>query len=754
VNITAFNIMDVMFFKPLAVRDPLSLVHLRAEAPTRSSTDVAYPEVAFYRDHNTIFSAVLAQTATHMTMGEEATEDVRVGVVSGNYFTDLGAGAAYGRVLTAEDEKPDASPAVLLGYGFWQRRFGSDPSAVGCTIRFNQHPATVVGVLPYDFSGLNPEHGVTNEAWLVISKLRYFVPETKMLTSFDLEESHVQMSARLKPGFRLKTVEAALAPLAREFEQQHPAEVPKGERLIVSQGGYAVTLDPGDKGVVPVFAMFATLVLLILAATCGNLGNVLLGRAAARDREISIRLALGATRGRIVRQLMTESLLLALLGSAAGLFLSWVTSRPLVQWLGGASNLDLRPDWRTTLVSFALGAIACVLFGLPAARHAARQAHTMSRTRTIFMATQIITSCVLLVVAGLLVRGLHRILTTDLGYDYKHAVVIDPQLYAHAYTQVKAVGYMRDLQARVARAPGVESSALATVVPLGNRIWGGGQFESDSGAKVHVYLNAVSPNYFKTLAIPILRGRDFNENETGVVIVSESFARKMWSGKDPLQQTFTWQKKKLPVVGLSGNARTVALRDREGVELYFAAVDSDLTSAAMLVRTSRSPDAMSSLLRGLVRPLDPVLSPNVYALHFAFDDRISDTKKMASVVSGMGGLALLLALVGLYGVVSYTVTQRTKEIGIRMALGASRSKIVQTIASRFLLPVSLALIAGVGVAALLSIILRSQLFGMSNFDPLSYAAAIVALIATGILASALPARRALRVDPVEALRCD
>src|SRR5258708_5383231 len=228
----------------------------------------------------------------------------------------------------------------------------------------------------------------------------------------------------------------------------------------------------------------------------------------------------------------------------------------------------------------------------------------------------------------------------------------------------------------------------------------------------------------------------------------------MWSGKDPLQQTFTWQKKKLPVVGLSGNVRTGAVRDREGVELYFEAVDSDLTSAAMLVRTSRSPDAMSSLLRGLVRPLDPVLSPNVYALHFAFDDRISDTKKMASVVSGMGGLALLLALVGLYGVVSYTVTQRTKEIGIRMALGASRSKIVQTIASRLLLPVSLALIAGVGVAALLSIILRSQLFGMSNFDPLSYAAAIVALIATAILASALPARRALRVDPVEALRCD
>src|SRR5258708_23374374 len=250
--------------------------------------------------------------------------------------------------------------------------------------------------------------------------------------------------------------------------------------------------------------------------------------------------------------------------------------------------------------------------------------------------------------------------------------------------QVKAVGYMRDLEARVARAPGVESSALATVVPLGNRIWGGGQFESDSGAKVHVYLNAVSPNYFKTLAIPILRGRDFNENETGVVIVSESFARKMWSGKDPLQQTFTWQKKKLPVVGLSGNARTVALRDREGVELYFAAVDSDLTSAAMLVSTSRSPDAMSSLLRGLVRPLDPVLSPNVFALHFAFDDRISDTKKMASVVSGMGGLALLLPLVGLYGVVSYTVTQRPKEVGMRIALGASRSKIGQTIASRFL----------------------------------------------------------------------
>jgi predicted permease len=753
VNVTAFNIVDVMFFKPLAVRDPLSLVRLTCNSPTSASTEVPYPAVAFYRDHKTAFSAVLAQTSTHMTLTGNTTEDVQVGLVSGNYFGDLGAGAAYGRLLLPTDENPDAPAVAVLGYGFWQRRFGGDPTVVGSTVRLNQHPATVVGVTAYDFSGLDPEHGQEDSAWVVIAQTPYFVPETKMLSSFDISESGVHMTGRLRPGVSRKMAESALAPLAQELVRQHPGEVPRGERLLGERGGYAANLGPEDGRVFPIFGTFAALVLLILAAACGNLGNVLLGRAAAREREISIRMALGATRSRIMRQLMTESLLLALLGSAAGLFLSWIVSRPMVIWLGGAGVLDLKPDWRVSLFAFALGTLACVLFGLPPARHAARQAHHMSRTRTIFMSTQVAASCVLLIVSGLLVRGLHKIFNTDLGFDYKQVVVIDPQLYAHAYAPAKARAYMKDLRDRVVHAPGILSSTLVSVAPMGNHIWRG-PFTSDSGVRVIVYFNSITPQYFKTMAIPLLRGRDFKENESDTVIVSQSYASQMWPGKDPLQQTFTWQKKQLPVVGVAGSARTLALGDVNAVEVYFPAQEKDFVSAAMLVRTSQPAEATAGILAGIAKPLDPVLSPEAHALKASFENKISDTRKMAGVVSGMGGLALLLALVGLYGIVSYTVTQRTREIGIRLALGASSSRIMETIISRFVLPVSLALVAGSGLAALLSTVLRGELYGLSNLDPLTYVTATVLLAATAGLATLPPARRALRVDPAAALRCE
>lgn len=752
VNVTAFNLADVMFFKPLPVREPRTLVRFLAKAPTYSSEEVSYPAAMFYRDNSSAFSAVLIQTGTILTLNGDTTENVHAGVVSANYFSELGSSASYGRLFDPKiDGLPDSPPVVVLGYRYWQNRFGSDPAIVGQTIRLNQHPATVIGVTAFNFSGLDPEHGQADGVWLVVAELPYFVPDTGLLTSFAVEDSGVHMSARLKPGVTRQAAEAALQPLTRELVRQHSDKLPKDMRLLAKPGAYAVNLDPADTGLLSMFGLFATLVLLILVAACSNLGNLLLGHAAGRDREIAIRLQLGATRRRIVRQLMTENLLLALLGSAAGLYLSWTITRPMVAWLGGPGNLDVSPDWRTWAFTFGVGSLACALFGLPPSRQAARQSHRKSRTRTIFMSTQVAASCVLLIVAALLVRALYRANSSDLGFDYAHVITVDPQLYAHGYTPEKAAVYDHELQSRLAQAPGVVSAALVRNPPLGTRA----SFRSAGGGiDVNLHFNQVSPRFFETMSIPIVRGRDLVPTDKDVAIVSESATRHLWPGKDPLQQTYAYGQRRLVVIGLAANARLTALRNGDDAIIYMPLEEKNADSAVMVVRTAQAPQALLPAVIELARAADRSLSPNAELLSTTLEDRLVDSQRFAQVVSGLGGLALVLSIVGLYGVVAYAVAQRTREIGIRIALGATSGSLLRNMLSSFVVPLAYALGAGLALAVALSMIIRDYLYGVSNWDPLSYGGAVLLLAVTGGLAALIPGRRALKVDPVVALRCE
>jgi predicted permease len=755
VNVTAFNIVDVNFFKPLPVRDARSLVHFTAKSPESTSSEVPYPAVMIYAEGNTGFSAMLAQTKTTMTLTGSPNENVHAALVSGNYFNELGASAAYGRLFDPKtDDAPGAAPVVVLSYRYWQNRFAGDASVVGRTIRLNERPATVIGVAAYAFTGLEPENAEEAAVWLIIARFPYFVPETKLLTSFDGNDSGVHMSGRLRPGITMKAAEASLVPVSEELVRQHPGDLPKGLRLLTKPGGYVVNLDPADS-VVPILGLFAAFVLLILAAACGNLGNLLLGHAATREREISIRLALGATRSRIVRQFMTENMLLALLGSAAGLFMSWHVSRWLVAWIGGQGNLDLTPDWRTCLFALGIGTLACLLFGLPPARRASLQTQGTSRARTIFMTTQVAASCVLLVVSALLARALHRAYNSDLGFDYTRVMSIDSQLYAHGYTPAKAVAYTQDLESRLQQAPGVVSAALVRNPPFGNRA----SFQRAYGdMKVNLHFNGISPRFFQTLAIPLLRGRDFTPADKDVAIASESAARNLWPGKDPLQQVFTYVdnygQRKLSVIGLVANARLTALRNGDDAILYVPLDDDERNSAVMLVRTSQPPENHVAIVASLARSINPALSPNVQLLGTTLQDRMGDSAKFTTVVGGMGVLALLLATVGLYGVVAYSVAQRTREIGIRIALGATSTGIVRNMLSNFTVPLGVAVVTGLGLAAVLSTVMRKYLYGLSNWDPLSYALAVLLLAAVAGLATMIPARRALKVDPMVALRCE
>lgn len=753
VNVTAFSFVDAIFFRPLPIHDPYSLVRFTSIFKQGSSTDVAYPATVFYRDHSSAFQSVIAQMRTEMTLGEGATQSVHTALVTSNYFTDLGISVSYGRTFDARtDAASDAPATAMLGYGFFKRHFGGDPTIVNKVIRINNQPTTVIGVVSSQFHGLDPDGADVNDIWLPIEKAKYFVPASKIPSSFDQNESGVRMYGRFKPGISLKAGEQALMPLAQELVQEHPEQMHEGEHLRAAAGGYAAEFQSQD---LPGFGLLAAMTLLILFATGGNLGNLLLGHAVTREREIAIRLSLGATRARVLRQLITESFLLAGMGSAAALLLSWYAARAIVALiLGRAGALDMTPDWRILVVCFALGLIACVIFGFPAARQLSAQRHRASRLRTFFIATQVCVSCVLLVLSGLLVRGLNRALKSDPGFDYQHVLVIDPQLYAHSYSASAALGFMHDLKERLQQAPGVEASALVRLAPLGNNIHIQRAMSAADGSTFDVYMNNVDGGFFKTMSIPLLQGRTFKEGESDAVIVTESVARRLWPGKDPLQQLYDFGGKKLPVVGVSANAHTMMLRNGNAGESYVPIDPTKLAESMVLVRTAQPPENFSTLATALARSLDSHLGPDVSTLRRAYDDKVGDSAQIASIVSGMGLLALLLAVLGLYGVVAYNVANRTREIGIRMALGATPSSVVRSMLTSFVLPLSVALSVGLLLAAALSFILRNELYGVNHLDPFSYLAAAMIMAAVGALASLLPARRALKVDPMVALRCE
>jgi predicted permease len=752
VNVTAFNIVDVMFFKPLPVRDPQAIARFTTHFPGGSSTEVAYPAVTFYGEHSTALSAVLSQTSSNMTFTQETSQNIHAGLVSANYFRELGTSAGYGRLFDARtDTVADAPPVAVLGYRFWQRQYGGDNSVIGSTIRLNNHPATVIGVLPVDFVGLDPEHGELDEVWLPIEKIPYFVTETALLTSFDASKSGVHMWGRVKPEISFKAAEASLQPLSEELVRRHPDDLQKGERLLAAPGGYAVHLDPADSSMLPLFGIFAALVLLVLAAACGNLGNLVLSRVLSREREILIRLSLGAGRSRIIRQLMTESLLLALLGAMAGLFLSALISRPLVIWLGGPGILPMSPDWRTTVFAFAVGVLACLMFGLPSARQALRPSHRTSRLRTIFMTSQFAASCVLLIVSGLLLRALHRAIAFDPGFDYAHTLTINPHLDAHAYTPERAGSYLNEMRARLAKVPGVEAVAVVNHPPLGNSMTVG---PVHGAVTFKGYYFETTPGYLATLSIPFLKGRDFHEDDQDVAIVSESFAQNLWPGKDPLTQEYPYAGKKMRIIGVVRNARTLALANTNAAEMYIPLHKNNLVEGVFVVRTSASPQQMIATLTDLARSADPALSPDATPLATAFREKRGNTERMAVIVSFMGSLALVLAVVGLYGVVAYNVVQRTREIGIRVALGAAPKDLIRILLAGWIRPLGGAAALGFLLAAALSLVLRSELYGISNFDPFSYLGALLLLGVTAGLAAFIPARRALRVDPMVALRCE
>jgi predicted permease len=729
-NLAVFQVLDATALSWLPVRAPERLVHVLRRSPTSTSTALSYPAFDFYRRSSSL-SAALGIVDAEVALGEDRLPHVPVEFVTSNYFADLGAGPLIGRVLDARDDRPDAEASIVLSESIWKIRFGGQASIVGSTVRVNDRPFVVAGVVAATFVG--PEsRGV---AWIPVTQHPLAFSGSTLLS--DPSVSPVRFYAWFREGLSREGAEAELKPLVAALRQAQPAHVWE-EWLALRPAGRFIALEQMHGAGM---ALVAALVVLVLIAACMNLGLLVLARSLSREREFAIRLSVGATRGRIVRQLVTEYLVLAALGGAAGCAVSAGATRIMLVLIGVPSGITPHFGGRVVAVAAALAVVSLLLFGFTPAMQALKPAPTRLRFRNVLVALQVGAACVLLIVASLLVRGVTRVTTVPLGFDYENTVLVEPALDSYGIRSGAADAYWRDLDSRVRRLGAVADAALVTLPPFGNRV--------DVNGKGTLSYR-VTPSYFQTMRIPIVRGRNFSAGERGVVILSGALVRREWPGEDPLGKPYNGA----TVIGVAGDARTVRIGDGSSTEAYTPIGTPHLAEAVMVVRADARPDSVATAISSVAREIDSRVTPHVTLLRDNLNARLEGPRQAAMLIAVLGACALALAVTALAGVISFTVSQRVREIGIRLALGAGSWNIVRAIGRQFAWPTVAGLLGGAACASLLATVLSSELFGVSPIDPTTYGGvALVFVLVTAL--TALPSlRRALRIDPMTALRHD
>jgi putative ABC transport system permease protein len=781
-NSAIFSVVNALLLRPLAgVSEPDRLVQIGRKYPDKTYlSDSSYPDYLDYREQNTVMSglALLIPTAFHLSTGQEA-ERVEGEFVSGNYFALLGVRAARGRLITANDEHgSDADAVAVISYRLWQRRFGGDPGVVGQTIQLDSRDFTVIGIASEDFDG--SKVGAIHDVWAPILVLRQLEPKAASRFA-DRRPSWLELFGRLEPGVTVEQARAEFSTIAARLRQSFPD----------AYGTAGVAVEPGfgrdveTRRYVQRFAYvpFAAVGIVLLIA-CANVAGLLLARAAKRNKEIGIRLALGAGRIRIVRQLLTESLTLALAGAAAGLVAGiWLTHalRSLlperILWLSFA--LDFGVDWRVFGFTLAVAAATGVLFGLvpalqvskpdlvPALKEA-RRAWTGSgttRTRGALVVCQVSLSLVLLITAGLCVKTLRNARAIDTGYEVERVLTARIDLGKQRYSEAQGRAFQHNLVERIEAWPGVQAAGFAVTLPLNDGRWESGVFpERGSETRVQTFFNFISPRYLAALDIPMLAGRPFGDRDReaapDVAIVNETLARRIWGNEDPLEKRLTWRMgrdgmRTATVIGVARDIKGRNLFDPAAPMLYLPMWQTYQPSAVLHIRSGLDHGQMAAGLRDELRALDrhlPVYSVKPLADHVAAT--LTPQRLLAHITTGFGLLALLLAGVGLYGLLAYTVAQRAPEIGIRIALGAQPSAVKRWVVVQgmkvAMLGVGVGLITAFGVTRLL----KGLLFGVSALDPLTFVSGAALLIAVALVACYLPARRSASVDPLMAIRCE
>jgi len=799
-NTAIFSLTDQVLLRRLPVVRPQELVVLRSPGPRSgrtwsdgSSDNIfSYPLYKDMREHLPAFSGLLARfpLETLSVSAEGQTAEKSTGeLVSGNYFEVLGVGPAVGRVLTAEDETaPGANPVAVLSYGYWARRFGGDPGILNKPLVVNGTSLIVVGVSRAGFGGI--QVGQAPDLFIPITMKASMTPNWDGLA--DRKDHWVAILGRLKPGFTAVKAQTALGPAYRAILEAEAPSLKLSAKTQEKYVGQQMFLDPGANGRLifqdyaqkPLVSLLA-MVGLILLITCANLASLTVARLESRQREVALRLALGANRWRLIRQLLTESLLLAAAGGAAGLLLAWWTLGALVGSLvqnANAVGLTEHIDYRVLTFAIALTIFTGVLFGfIPAARagradlqstlkeqgRSTSDGRSNLRLRKWLMVSQVALTGVLLTAAGFFAQSLLNLKKQDLGLRLDHVIQFSIAPELSRYSPPRTIALFDRIREAIAALPGVQSVSVAVWPVLAGD-------DSSSNITVEGYAaapdedmqvnrNTIGPNYFAAMGTPLLAGREFSEaDRTGgakVVIINEKLARRFFAGRNPIGQRLAQGDgdgvhPDTEIVGVVKNTKHTNIRDEIHPFMYLPySQEPALGSGTFYVRTNQDPSAMAATLRNTVQGFDSNLPVfDVRTLEEQANESVYNDRLLTIFSMCLGLLAALLAAIGLYGVLTYMVTRRTHELGIRMALGATKTNVTWLVLKEVVRMAATGLAIGLVAAFGLGRMIESQLFGVKASDPLVFAVSATLLAGVALLAGWLPARKAANVDPMVALR--
>jgi len=792
-NTAIFSLIDALLLRSLpGVDDParLMMVYTSDYSSSLYSTS-SYPDYVDLRDQNQVFSHLAAmanEQPIHLSTGAEA-ERVRGAAVTGNYFAALGVKAAVGRTLLPEDDQATGTHQVaVISYDVWRSRFNSAPDVVGRDVQLNGRTFTIVGVAAESFKGTNLRSALS--VWVPLTMyVQLSSPDPNTSPLVRRRSRGYFIVGHLKPGVTTEQAQANVTNIAAQLARTYPQS--NMGTLRQPDQPRPVTVVPLDQAMVGPDARDATkrlglllmvVVGFVLLIACANIANLLLARAHGRQKEVAVRLALGASRWRIVRQMLTESMVLSLLGGSFGLLLALWLADELLSFdaLAAFGALTLHLDWRVLGFSLFVSLLTGVLFGLVPALQASRpdlapalknteSANYVSRRfglRNVLVVLQIALSLVLLAGAGLFLRSLQRAYATDFGFDTSDGLLASVDMARQGYNEAQARGFYQQLVERTQALPGVRAVTLAQYVPVSNNT-------SRTGISIDGYvprpdedmelnLNIVDAKYFRALGIPLLAGRAFGEQDTEatgkVMMINEALARRFWPGQSSQEVigkhiSVSGTQGPCEIIGVVKTGKYRELRESPLPYMYLPLSQSYRSRITLFIRAAGQPQRLLSALRAEVQKLDKALPLfEVETLDEHLGRALAQERTNAWLVGGFALLALVLAAIGLYGVMSYTVTQRTREIGIRLALGARPRDVFALVVGQGMMVTLIGLVIGLAAAFVLARVIESLLYNVSVTDPATFAVIVVMLTGVALLACYVPARRAMKVDPMVALR--
>ena len=779
-NTAIFSLVNTVLLRSLPVERANEIVSVALRGKDDSMSAFSYPNYKDFRDHNDVLSGLLVYRFVPLSLSRGGNNERIWGYeVSGNYFDVLKVKAIHGRTFLPEEDQTKLShPVIIVGYDCWQRRFGADPSLVGKDVLINDHQFKVIGITPQGFKGT--ELVYSPEMWVPAAMMEWVEPGATWLDNRNSKNFFA--IGRLKNGVDSRQAEASLNLFAQQLAKEYP-DSNEGQTVKIVPPGFIL---PDLRGAVVNFTwVLMAAVGLVLLVTCTNLAGLMLARATDRRKEIAIRLAMGANRLRLIRQLLTESILLSFAGGAVGVLLAlWIVKvllalKPPIDF---PLALDINIDWRVLLFSLAVSVAAGVIFGFAPALQATRPnlvgalkdtaaqgGAVKTKLRSVLVVAQISISLVVLIAAGLVVRTLQQLQTMNPGFEIPKALTMSFDLGLQGYDEARGEQFYRQLKERLQALPGVEHAAVTSYIPLSlnynsNNIFVEGH-PPERGENVPVAMTAsAGPDYFKTMGTPILEGREFSDADLPksepVAVVNEYFVRRLMpelsSPAAAVGKRFSFRSAGGPftrIVGVAKGGKYFNIAEEPRPFVWTPLAQDYNSSGILVVRTNGNPEAMFGAVRGQVQSLDPNLplfDVKTFTEHMRF--ALFPAKVAATVLGVFGLVALMLAAIGVYGITSYAVAQRTHEIGVRLALGAQLSDVLKLVLVHGLKLTIIGAALGLFGAFLATRAITSVLYGVSATDPLTFGLVSVLLIGVALVASYVPARRATKVEPLIALR--